>query len=50
MHGKTVKKKVFLFAVQLLCETFLITRIIQPYAILNVCRASCKVPVVIVRL
>ena len=43
------KKCVFLFSIQLLCETFLILRRIQRDSI-NVHRCSCKVPVLLMKL
>jgi hypothetical protein len=42
-------KGVFWFSLQLLCETFLIWGRIQRDTIKNVHRASCKVPVILVR-
>jgi hypothetical protein len=42
-------KCVFLFSLQLLSETFLILRRIQPNIIINVHSCSCKVPVALVR-
>jgi hypothetical protein len=40
-------KCVFWFSLQLLSETFLIIRIIQPDIIINVHRSSCKVPLLL---
>ena len=50
-RGKKIETRiVFSFSVQLLSETFLVLRRIQRDINKNVNRASCKVPVILVRL
>jgi hypothetical protein len=40
---------VFLFSLHILSEIVLINRTIQRDTVINVCRSSCKVPVILVR-
>jgi len=42
-------KNVLRFSLQLMSETFLILRRIQRDIVINVCRSSCKMSVIVVR-